>query len=286
MRVCRFGDDRLGLVRGELVHDVTAALGELGPYSYPLPRHDPMVAALPELMPLMERLADEAEGRPWRELDLLSPVANPGKIIAAPVNYLKHLEEARGDEEINFKNQVEVIGRVGCFLKATSSMIGAAGPVSIRFPDRRNDHELELVAVIGRTADRVTAADALDHVAAYTVGLDMTVRGPEERSMRKSIDTYSVLGPWMVSADEFGDPSNVDIELTVNGEVRQRANTRDLIFSVAELIEWVSSYYTLHPGDVLFTGTPDGVGPVKGGDVIRATIEKIGTLTVAVEQAA
>jgi len=284
MRICRFADDRVGLVRGDLVHDVTAALDALGPYSYPLPRHDPMVAALPDLMAAMERLADETEGRPWEGLDLLPPVANPGKIVAAPVNYLKHLEEARGDEGIHFKNQVEVIERVGCFLKATSSMTGAGKAVRIRFPERRNDHELELVAVIGRTADRVSAKHALDHVAAYTIGLDMTVRGPEERSMRKSIDTYSVLGPWMVTADEFGDPSDVDIELTVNGEMRQQANTRDLIFGVAELIEWTSSYYTLHPGDVLFTGTPQGVGPVNGGDVIRATIDRIGTLTVAVEQ--
>ena len=98
--------------------------------------------------------------------------------------------------------------------------------------------------------------------------------------MRKSIDTYSVLGPWLVTADEFGDPSTVDIELKVNGETRQRANTSDLVLNLQQLIEWTSSYYTLHPGDVIFTGTPDGVGQVQKGDVVTAEIERIGTLRV------
>ena len=234
----------------------------------------------------MEALAGETEGTPWQALDLLSPVANPGKLIAAPVNYFKHLQEARGDEGIHFQNQVGEIQKVGCFLKASSSLVGASSPVAIRFPERRNDHEIELAVIIGRKADRVPAARALDHVAAYTIGLDMTVRGPEERSMRKSIDTFSVLGPWMVTADEFGDAADVDLELTVNGEVRQKANTADLIVTIPELIEWTSRYYTLHPGDVIFTGTPDGVGPVTKGDTVRATIARIGTLEVAITELA
>ena len=280
MRICRFGENRVGLLRGDLVHDVTDTLASLGQHAYPLPTHDIMIASLDTLRPLMEAMADKVPGRPWQELELLSPLANPGKLIAAPVNYLKHLDEARGDQEIHHQGKVEEIQRVGIFLKATSSLVGAGNGVEIRFPDRRNDHEIELVAVIGRRADRVSAADALDHVAAYTVGLDMTVRGPEERSMRKSIDTYSVLGPWMVTADEFGDPSSVEIELRVNGEVRQKANTSDLVLNLQKLIEWTSSYYTLHPGDVIFTGTPEGVGQVKKGDVVTARIERIGTLTV------
>jgi len=110
----------------------------------------------------------------------------------------------------------------------------------------------------------------------------MTVRGPEERSLRKSVDTYSVLGPWMVTSDELKDPTNLGFELTVNGETRQKANTRDLVLGVAELIEYASAFYTLNPGDVIYTGTPEGVGPVVPGDTIVAQFDQIGTMQVAV----
>ena len=192
------------------------------------------------------------------------------------------MEEARTDSAIHFQNQVGEIERVGLFLKATSSLVGPSEGIALRFPDRRNDHEIELVVVIGRHADRVPASRALDHVAGYSIGLDMTVRGPEERSMRKSIDTYSVLGPMLVTRDEFGDPSGVALELTVNGEPRQAANTRDLVLSVPELIERASRYYTLQPGDLLYTGTPEGVAAVRPGDKITASIERIGSIEVAV----
>ena len=154
-----------------------------------------------------------------------------------------------------------------------------------RFLDRRTDHEVELAVVIGRTADRVAAADALAHVAGYCIGLDITLRGPEERSFRKSIDTYTVLGPWLVTADEFGAPVDVGLWLDVGDERRQDANTRDLILSVAQLIEFASSFYTLHPGDVLLTGTPEGVGPIRPGDVMTASIDRIGSMRIAVTAA-
>lgn len=286
MRLCRFGDSRLGLVRDDGIVDVTAALTALGTYAYPFPTGDLLIANLETLIPRIEAAAVGSKATPLSDVSLLAPVANPGKLLAAPVNYLKHLEEARADSEVHHDNQMHEIQRIGLFLKATSSLIGAGRPIEIRFPDRRNDHEIELAAIIGKTADRVRAADALDYVAAYTIGLDMTTRGPEERSLRKSVDTFSVLGPWMVTADELGDPSALDLELWVNGEIRQKANTRDLVLSVGELIAFASRFYTLHPGDVLFTGTPEGVGPVVPGDTIRATIERIGTLEVQVTEAA
>ena len=282
MKICRYGNNRLGVVRKDKVHDVTEILKTLGAHQYPLPQHDLLIAALDALCVDLDKRADDVEGTAIEQLSLLSPVANPGKIVAAPVNYLKHLEEARTDKAIHFDNQIGAIQKVGLFLKASSSMIGQGGTVKLRFPDRRTDHEIELVAIIGRIADRVNAKDALDYVAGYCVGLDMTVRGPEERSMRKSIDTFSVLGPLLVSADEFGDPSNIDLELTVNGEIRQKANTRDLVLSVPELIEYASRYYTLFPGDILFTGTPEGVAEVAAGDIIRATVDRVGTLDVSV----
>jgi 2,4-didehydro-3-deoxy-L-rhamnonate hydrolase len=282
MRLCRYGNNRIGVVRGDYVHDVTGVLDRLGPYHYPLPTHDVLIAALDHLRSDIEALAGVSAPVALSEVRLQSPVANPGKLIAAPVNYQKHLEEARGDAALHHQNQIGEIQRVGLFLKATSSMVGPDEGVVIRFPNRRNDHEVELAVVIGKTADRVPVERALHVVAGYCIGLDMTVRGPEERSLRKSIDSYSVLGPWLVTADELGEPVNLELSLAVNGEIRQAANTRDLILSVPELIAFASSYYTLHPGDILFSGTPAGVGPVQPGDVIRASIDRIGEIAVSV----
>jgi 2,4-diketo-3-deoxy-L-fuconate hydrolase len=136
--------------------------------------------------------------------------------------------------------------------------------------------------VIGQRADRVTREHALSHVAGYCIGLDITLRGPEERSLRKSIDSYCVLGPWLVTADEIAEPCGLALELQVNGQRRQSANTRDLIIDVPGLIELASSFYTLHPGDVILTGTPEGVAPIVPGDVMTARIERIGSMQVAV----
>ena len=110
----------------------------------------------------------------------------------------------------------------------------------------------------------------------------MTLRGPEDRSFRKSIDSYTVIGPWLVTADEYGDPDEKDLSLLVHGEPRQQANTRDLVLSVRELIAYATSFYSLQPGDILLTGTPEGVGPVIPGNVMTATVEGVGTIEVTV----
>ncbi|MGE3144312.1 MAG: fumarylacetoacetate hydrolase family protein [Pseudorhodoplanes sp.] len=282
MRLCRFNDDRFGLVVGDKVLDVTPALSSLPARRYPFPRHDLLIESLPELRRAIEAVAATAPARALQEVTLDSPLANPGKIVAAPVNYLKHLEEARADPQIHHQKQVHEIQRVGLFLKATSSVAGPDAPIVIRHPDRRTDHEIELAAVIGRRADRVKREDALSHVAGYCIGFDITARGPEERSLRKSVDGYTVLGPWLVTADEIPDPAGLALELKVNGEIRQKANTRDLVIDVPSLIEWASSYYTLMPGDVILTGTPEGVGPIAPGDTLDARIEKIGGMRVQV----
>jgi 2-keto-4-pentenoate hydratase/2-oxohepta-3-ene-1,7-dioic acid hydratase in catechol pathway len=282
MRLCRFGEDRLGLVRGNEVFDVTAALEALPSVRYPLPRVDPLIAHLDALRPRIEAEAGRAKPVALPELALKSPVANPGKVTAAPVNYRKHIEEAQADPGIHHQKGVLEIHQAGLFLKATSSVVGPSEGIAIRHPDRRTDHEIELAVIIGARADRVPADRALAHVAAYCIGLDITVRGTEERSLRKSIDGYTVLGPWLVTADEISDPSSLDLLLTVNGETRQKANTRDLIIPVPGLIAFASSFYTLLPGDILLTGTPEGVGPIRPGDVIEAQIERIGGMQVKV----
>lgn len=282
MRLCRFGPDRLGLVEGDRVRDVTAAFDVLPAARYPLPNHDLMVAHLPALRAAVNAAAAGAPSIALGDCALLSPVANPGKIVAAPVNYTKHLDEARADPELHHQNQVAEIQRVGLFLKATSSVAGPSEGIAVRHPDRRTDHEIELAAVIGTRADRVARERAFEHIAGYCIGLDITVRGPEERSLRKSIDGYTVLGPWMVTADEVRDPSSLELELRVNGELRQKAKTRDLVIGIADLIVFASSYYTLMPGDVILTGTPEGVGPIRPGDVLDASIEQIGAMQVRV----
>lgn len=282
MRLCRYDDNRLGVVRDDRVHDVTGVLEALPSFRYPLPDHDPLIAALPSLRDRIEEMADAEPAVPLADVRLLPPVASPRKIVAAPVNYSAHLDEALADPTIHHQTNIMPIDKAGLFLKATSSMIGASSPVILRHPDRRNDHEIELVAVIGRRADRVPAAEALSFVAGYSIGLDMTMRGTEERSMRKSIDTYTVLGPWMVTADELPDPSNLALELAVNGETRQKATTAHLIRDLPTLIERASSFYTLMPGDLIFTGTPEGVSGVQAGDVMVATIESIGSMRIPV----
>ena len=285
MRLCRYDDIRLGLVEGDSVRDVTAALDELPPQRYPLPPLDLLIAHLPAVRRRIEALAGSAPRRALSGANLLSPVANPGKIMGAPVNYQKHLEEARGDPAIHHQKQVSDIQNAGVFLKATSSVVGPGEGVAIRHLDRRNDHEVELAAIIGKAGRNISRAKAYEYVAAYCIGLDMSVRGPEERSLRKSVDSYTVLGPWLVTADEIREPGNLDLRLSVNGEPRQQANTRELILSIPDLIEFASAFYTLHPGDVLLTGTPDGVGPVRPGDRMVAEIQGIGRMEVAVRAA-
>jgi len=284
MRLCRFDDDRLGVVDGETVRDVTAALEVLPSCRYPLPSHDPLVAQLVAVTERARALAVGAPALPLTSVTLLSPVANPGKIVAAPVNYEKHLSEVRGDSALHGNNPANTftIQTAGLFLKASSSLVGPGQGVAIRRSDRRTDHEVELVVVIGRRASRVTRADAMQFVAGYAIGLDISIRGTEDRSFRKSPDGYAVLGPWLVTADEIPDPGSLDIEISVNGELRQRSNTRHMILNVAELIEMASAMYTLHPGDLIFTGTPEGVSPILAGDHIVATLEKVGTMSVRV----
>ena len=285
MRLCRFGNGRLGLVNGDTVQDVTAALDGLPSYRHPLPGHDVLIEHLDALRPRMLAIAADAPSQPLAAVSLLSPVANPGKLVAAPVNYQKHLDEVRANADIHHHRPIATIQNAGLFLKATSSLTGAGDGVALRQLDRRSDHEVELAFVIGRRASGVARADALGYVAGYCIGLDITIRGPEERSLRKSVDSYSVLGPWLVTADELENPGDLDVRLSVNGEIRQQSNTRDLILGVPELIEFASSFYTLHPGDVIFTGTPEGVGPIQPGDHITASIEGIGTMQVAVRAA-
>ena len=283
MRICRFDDNRIGIVKGEHVVDVSAVLATLPSRAWPFPRHDLFIAALDKLRPQLSSLAEAGRRIPLSDVQLLSPVANSGKIIGAPVNYQRHLDEARGDAQIHFGGPIKTIDECGLFLKASSSLIGAGSAVVSERGDRRTDHEIELALVIGKVGKNIREDDALAHVAGYCIGLDMTIRGTEERSLRKSRDTFSVLGPWLVTADEFGDPSSVDFELKIGGMSRQKANTRDLILDCRKLVAYASEAYTLEPGDIIMTGTPEGVSPVEPGDVMECWMDRVGRMEVRVD---
>ena len=288
MRVCRFGDNKIGVVRADGVHDVTSILAHLPQLVYPLPFGDPLIAHLDLLRGRMEALADETPPIPVASVDFLSPVAMPSKIIGTPANYLAHVEESRLDPEVAVYHagKRRSIEEQGLFLKASSSLVGPSQGVEVCFADRRTDHEAELGVVIGRVAKNIREDDAFDVVAGYAIALDMVIRGKEDRSFRKSPDSYAVLGPWLVTPDELTDTSALDFSLAVGGEMRQAANTRDMIIGIARQIAWASSLYTLHPGDIIMSGTCQGVGPVKPGDVMIVRFDGIGEMSVPVRAAA
>ena len=237
MKLCRYDDDRLGVVRGDLVHDVTeaqTAIRQSSPYAM---QGDAVVAALPQWRERLERLADKAPGKPIAQVKLLAPVARPTKLSCAPTNYQAHIAEMKAASAQPGSQIVSVqsskILEAGMFLKANSSLVGPAAGIPIRFPERRSDHEVELVMVIGKTGSDIPQDKALDYVACYCLGLDITVRGGEDRSFRKSVDGYAVAGPWMVTADEVPDPQNLDFFLAVNGEVKQKSNTKNMIMDLS-----------------------------------------------------
>jgi 2-keto-4-pentenoate hydratase/2-oxohepta-3-ene-1,7-dioic acid hydratase in catechol pathway len=282
VKLCLFNTNRIGVVFGEKVVDVTDAFASLPKPSWPYPPCDWVIEHFDEVRPQIDKLAATGKRVPLTSVRLRAPVANPGKIIGAPINYKDHIAEANADAQINHGKTYTDLDKFGLFLKANSSLIGCAEEIEIPFPDRRTDHEVELAVVIGRKAKRVSRESALEYVFGYCIGLDMTVRGAEFPTFRKSADTFCVLGPWIVTNEEIADPNQLDLSIRINGEVKQSSNTKYLIFNVQRLIEYASSMYTLYPGDVIMTGTPAGVGPVFPGDLIEASIPGLGSLSVRV----
>ncbi len=289
MKFCRFDNDCLGLIEGDEVFDITPALDALPPLRWPVPLGDPLIAHLPALMEAARLVPRSARPYKLAQVQLHSPITSPSKVMAAPANYRLHVEQDTQDAGVDqgvHRKALEGVERpaekYGLFLKATSAIAGPAEGVRIILPDRRTDHEVELGVVIGKAGHAISRADAMSHVAGYCIGLDMTVRGAEDRSFRKSPDTYTVLGPCFVTADEIADPHALTMSLWVNGDRRQHSSTSAMTIDIPDLIALASRLYTLHPGDVILTGTPEGVGPVVAGDEIRAACEGIGEMTLQV----
>lgn len=288
MRLCRYDDGRVGLVEGYALRDVTRVCERLPQLRWPFPYGDQFVANLEMLKPAIYAVAEASPRKLVSDVTLLSPIANPPRIIGAPLNYHLHVEEAR-DPAINhgvhladYDGFATPIDKHGLFLKSQTGVVGCGEGVEIKFPGRRNDHEVELAMVIGRGGKNIPGEYAFDHIAGYCIGLDMTVRGPQDRSFRKSADSYSVLGPWLVTKDEIPDPANLNLHISINGTVKQSSNTKLLIVPIEDLIARVSKVYELYPGDVIMTGTPDGVAEVNPGDTMIASIDEIGAMEVKI----
>lgn len=267
MKICSFLDPagavRVGLVADRGVVDVTDQVPAGGTGS-------PLRRLLASGIPLT---ALRAEGPVVTTPRLLAPVPDPSKIVAAPVNYVDHQVEMSQDSHID---------ALGVFLKAPSSLVGDGALVELPYHDRRFDQEGELAVVIGRRATHVASEDVAAHVAGYTCLLDMTMRGGEDRSVRKSFDTFTPVGPHLVTPDDVGPLEDLELRTWVGGALRQRAAVRDLIWGVPALVAYVSSVMVLEPGDVVTTGTPAGVGPVHDGDEVTVEITGIGRLSVTV----
>jgi 2-keto-4-pentenoate hydratase/2-oxohepta-3-ene-1,7-dioic acid hydratase in catechol pathway len=238
------------------------------------------LARLPEVIAPAEKAL--AAGEPIVEsLMWLPPVPSPEKIICIGLNYADHARETKA----------AIPSCPVVFNKFPTALLPHEGTVRLPQASRQVDYEAELVLVIGRTGRHIAQSDARSHIAAYTCGNDISARDWQKDKpggqwlSGKSFDTFAPCGPWMVTADEIPDPGKLGIKLRLNGQVMQDSNTAELIFSVDQLVSYISQFCTLHPGDLIYTGTPSGVGmgrqpPVylKPGDVTEVEIEGVGVL--------
>jgi ureidoglycolate lyase len=239
-----------------------------------------LIARWPQIQGEVRRLAQEARDTlAMRDLRLLAPISRPGKIMAIGLNYADHIAESQlGTPEHQL-----------WFTKAITAITGPFGPIQIPKVSQAVDYEAELVAVIGKGGRHISKADAALSVFGYCVGNDVTERAWQHRttqwSLGKSFDTHAPIGPWITTADEIADPHALSIRGLVNGQLRQNSNTGQMVFNLWDQIAHISQAMTLEAGDLIFTGTPGGVGagfkPPKyltPGDRVRIEIEGLGAI--------
>lgn len=228
---------------------------------------------------MIDKLAD---GLPLDQVILRAPIARPGKILGIGLNYADHIAESK---EAGVKIPTEQVW----FCKLATSVNDPSGDIELPQVSAMLDYEVELVAVIGRRGRHIRREDAPAHVFGYCVGNDVTVRDWQHKTpqwtLGKSFDTHCPFGPAIVTADEVGDPHALGIRCFVNGELRQNSNTRNLVFNIWDQIFELSKAMTLEPGDLIFTGTPGGIGfgskpyrPLKAGDLVRCEIDVLGAI--------
>jgi len=282
---------RLGVVEGDLVIDVEH-LGAKAGQAFP----STMLALIdlgPAALTALSAALEEQRGRwpvgaalPLGNVKLLAPIPRPRKnIFGIGLNYVEHVAESAR----TLDTSKELPKQPVIFSKPPTSAIGPGDAIEHnRKITQQLDWEVELAVVIGRTAKRVTEADALSHVFGYSVLIDVSARDNRRAGQwiySKGQDTYAPFGPCIVTADEIGDPHALDLWLTVNGEIKQKSNTRHMLFKIPTLIADISAAMTLEPGDIIASGTPDGVGAGRTpqewlwpGDVVEAGVERIGTI--------
>jgi 2-keto-4-pentenoate hydratase/2-oxohepta-3-ene-1,7-dioic acid hydratase in catechol pathway len=275
MKLARFDRDRIGIIRGDSIIDVSAIV-DAQPGAWPPVAMNRLIADFSEYRGKLER-AGAGKGVPLSGVKLLTPVPWPNKIIAYPVNYHEHGLEMGSSYRAN--NQ-------GFFLKPPSALSGPTDPIVLPVnAGRRIDHECELAVIIAKEGRDIPREAWRDHVFGYSCLIDAVIRGKEERVTRKGFDTFCPVGPWIVTEDEVGDAAHrLQGRLWVNGELKQDANTRDLILDIPGMIEMASSVMTLYPGDIIATGTPAGVGPMRPGDKVKIEFERVGSMLLDVIQ--
>ncbi|MEH7415339.1 fumarylacetoacetate hydrolase family protein [Neobacillus drentensis] len=276
MKIAIFDEDVLGVVMGDSVVDVSNLAG----WNAENPRESflRLIDNFDEIKVKIERDIETCPSYLLSNVTLKSPVPGTGKIWAAPVNYRNHQKEMN---EL-FNNAPRTIEELGLFLKSPDSLSGPNDPIVLPFKDRRTDHEAELGYVIGKKAKNVSSSEAKDYIFGYFALLDISIRGNEERTWRKSFDTFTPIGPWIVTSDEIENPNELDMKLWVNDELRQDGNTKYLIYDCFKCFELANQNMTLQPGDIIATGTPAGVGPIESGDTVRIQIERVGEFTLDV----
>ena len=280
MKIAALDGGRVALVDGDTLIDVSD-LADVRPGEWPPVGGTRAIAAFAQEPPRLEDLADRPR-IPLGGTRLECPLAWPNKVIAFPANYHDHIDEMRAAGALISPKPAN--GQ-GFFLKANSSLSGPYDSIVLPdLPGREVHHECELALVIGTRGRDISREDAMNHLFGYACLVDFVVRGKEERVMRKSFDSFCPLGPWIVSTDEIADHRDIALSLTVNGELRQSANTRDLIVDIPGMIAMASSVMTLQPGDVIASGTPAGVGPVVDGDEVLLSIAGIGAMRLKVVQ--
>ena len=273
MKLACFDANRLGVIIDDDVLDITDVCG-VDSQEWPPVGMVRTIAAFDQLREKIEAALPDCTRHKVADVTLRSPIAWPNKVIAYPVNYHDHGKEMQADYRATHQ---------GFFLKPASSLSGADEPIVLpNTPNREIHHECELAIIIGKQGRNIAAADWKEYVFGYACLLDMVVRGREERVARKAYDTFCPVGPWITTSDEIADAANIEMKLWVGDELRQHANTRDLVLDIPGMIEMASAVMTLYPGDIIATGTPAGVGPVKAGDVIRISLDGLGQMNVPV----
>jgi 2-keto-4-pentenoate hydratase/2-oxohepta-3-ene-1,7-dioic acid hydratase in catechol pathway len=287
LKICHYDRNQVGIVEGGKVFPIGQAMvkGKHLKSGYTM---CDVVDALANKAGAMKGARDALRtGSPvaLSSVKLLAPITNPPSLWAAAANYKDHQAEMRaqsGSEDRSRLSKDDLMAEF--FLKPTSSIIGPGGTVVLPKLSIDVDFECELCAVIGKTARKVSEADALDHVFGYTMCWDFSQRDPwgrnrqNTRNIRKGFDTFTGLGPWIVTRDEIDDPQNLKIRVEQNGKAVMNAHTGDMICTLRDHIRFLSNVLTLRPGDLITTGTPAGVRKLADGDRLKGSIEKIGEI--------